>query len=297
MENNLVMKNNLTSCGGATPYFDSLFLLNKVFKNRDVSIEILLKAYGGDGVGIYESGMWWLLEYNQIYPLKNGYETWKLFSGKNFVYGLNKLVEHNVPIDSENDDLAASTKYYFILDEAAKHSAFDSLLWLYRHNKKAFVESEIVELVGGVDNEKSLEIIKWLYYSAYEGSSKEDIEYYFAEGLCSAASSGSLNVLKFLCNLFPSEKQNAFRHALMSGNTKNSRWLLKSGCLITTENISYAVYGGDLEFLKDLLVLRPRNVTVTLPNEVDLYKVSGSGRKLKKEKRKKCMVYLKQMGF
>lgn len=278
-------------------YFDSLFVLNKVFKNRDVSIEILLKAYGGDGVGIYESGMWWLLDYNEIYPLKNGYETWQLFSGKNFVYGLNKLFEHNVPIDSEKDDLAVSYNYYFILDEAAKNSAFDSLLWFYRHNKKAFVESETVELVCNVDHEKSLEIIKWLYYSAYEGSSKEDIEYYFTQGMCCAASSGSLNVLKFLCNLFPSEKQNAFRHAVTSANTKNSRWMLRSGCLITTEIISCAVYGGDLDFLKDLLVLRSRNTIVTLPNENDLYRVSGSGRKLKKEKRKKCMEYLKEMGF
>ena len=82
-------------------YYDSVFMLNKAVKNLEISKYIFLKAYAGDAIAIYRSKSWWMLEHSEIYPLKNPVETWKLFSRKNFVYGLNCLRLFNVPFGDD----------------------------------------------------------------------------------------------------------------------------------------------------------------------------------------------------
>ena len=263
-------------------YFDRLYVLNKVVKNIEISKYIFLKAYAGDAVSIYKNNEWWILEHSEIYPLKNGIEAWKLFSRENFVYGLNCLRLHNVPFGDNFDFLV-------------KDVNFETLMWYHCFYRKLFEKSNVLLWVNDIM------ILKWLYYSVYSNVSDKII--YFEKAFYAAAGcSDNIEVLKFFLCVVPHVKQHAFLKACLLGHSKNCFWFLKKGCLVTSEAITNVLYSGNLELLKDILIVRPRNVVVQIPSKRQiLYHVFINN---KSEERPKIfdkiinnVNYLKKMGF
>ena len=265
-------------------YYDSVFMLNKAVKNLEISKYIFLKAYAGDAIAIYRSKSWWMLEHSEIYPLKNPVETWKLFSRKNFVYGLNCLRLFNVPF---GDD------FNCIIKEASDN--FEVLMWYHCFYRHLFEKSEIVSAVSSVT------ILKWLYYSVY--SNVVDGVCYFEKAFCDNVGIGTIKVLKFFLNVTPHAKQNAFLKACLLGHKDHCFWFLKKGCILNSEAINNVVLSGNLELLKDIMVIRPRGVIVNVPNKRTAFYyvfLNIKGQKKKSEifdKILNCVEYLKNLGF
>ena len=266
-------------------YYDSVFMLNKAVKNLEISKYIFLKAYAGDAIGVYESKSLWMLEHSEIYPLKNPAETWKLFSRENFVYGLNCLRLFNVPFEDD---------FNCIIKEASDN--FEVLMWYHCFYRHLFEKSEIVSAVSDVT------ILKWLYYSVY--SNVVDSMCYFEKAFYDNISIGTIEVLKFFLKVVPHVKQDAFLKACLLGHREHCFWFLKKGCILNSEAINNVILSGNLELLKDIMVIRPRGVIVTVPSQRTVFYYVFLNIKGRHKKRSEffdkimiCVRYLENLGF
>jgi len=272
-------------------YYNSVFMLNKAVNNLEISKYIFLKAYAGDAIAIYKSKSWWMLEHSEIYPLKNPVETWKLFSRENFVYGLNCLRLFNVPFEDDFDSILRES-----CESCESACNFEVLMWYHCFYRHFFEKSEIVSVVSDVT------ILKWLYYSVYsnvvDGMCYFEKAFYAAVGVCD-----DIKILNFFLSVIPQAKQDAFLKACVLGHSNHCFWFLKKGCILNSEAINNVLMSGNLELLKDIMVIRPRGVIVNVPSKRTVFYyvfLNIKGEKKKSEFFDKIMIcvdYLRNLGF